>query len=226
MGTHDKAGAACNEHPALPGCCTDEESKAQKGRDLPQVPQQDGDEEPSSCGQWRRVSLPPPAPSAPPRFSLCLSVALCTCSVCCPECTPCISLTGQSPAWGPRGASPPPRAARPGGRVGPAAAAAAVVLRCQHQGCEHSSCETWLWASARNDSRGVGRQEAWVSPCVSSLGVRQKCLGVWTGRPGPDFPFPLGRGPRGEGMEAQTPESGVKTTGQTSTLVSAPVNRW
>lgn len=116
----------------------------------------------------------------------------------------------------------------PGGGVGPAGAAGP---RCQRQGCKLSSCETRVLATARNDSRGVERQEGLGVTLYHKPESHAKVPGIRTGRFGPDLPLSSGLGPRGspstslgEIREAQTPESAVRTTGQVLHLVSAPID--
>lgn len=120
------------------------------------------------------------------------------------------------------------QSSRPGHGVGPATAA---VLRCQCQGCKRNRCEIWFLATARNDSQGVEGQEGLGVTLRKKPESHTNVPGTWTGRPGPDMPLSLGMGPGGSSptpwgdiMEAQTPESGVRTTGQILTLVSAPMD--
>lgn len=98
-------------------------------------------------------------------------------------------------------------------------------------GCKRSSCENWFLATARNDSRGVERQEGLGVTLCKKSESHAKVPGIWTGRPVPDPPLSSSMRPGGsspnpgrEIMEAQTPESGGRTTGQILTLMTAPIN--
>ena len=118
----------------------------------------------------------------------------------------------------------------PGGRVLPAAAAAAAVLGSQCQGCKHSSCETWFLAATSNDSQGVGRQEGLGVTLCNKSDVRKKSLGFGSGEPACFSLQAVGSGggssiPWRGITEAQTPGSGIGTTGQLLTLLSDPVGR-
>ena len=119
----------------------------------------------------------------------------------------------------------------PGGRVRPAAAAAAAaVLRSQCQGCKHSSCETWFLAATSNDSQGVGRREGLGVTLCNKSDVRKKSLGSGSGELAHFSLQAVGSGggssiPWRGLTEAQTPGSGIGTTGQLLTLLSDPVGR-
>ena len=124
---------------------------------------------------------------------------------------------------------PGPQTSCPGGRVRPAAAAAAV-LGSQRQGCKHSSCETWFLAAASNDSQGVGRQEGLGVTLCNKSDVRKKSLGSGSGELAGFSLQAIGSGggssiPWRGITEAQTPGSGIGTTGQLLTLLSDPVGR-
>lgn len=75
---------------------------------------------------------------------------------------------------------PTTQSSRPGHGVGPAAA---HVLGCQRQAASTAAVKTGSWQQPGMIHGEWKDKKAWVSPCIRSLRVTQKCLGFGRGDP-------------------------------------------